>query len=152
MNKSNYRISAHFSLWELTRSAIALRHNILNIPGAQEVENLTQLARHILEPVRQNFGIPYSPSSCFRAPEVNRLAGSKPTSQHIMGQAADFEISAVSNRALAEWIKHNLDFDQLILEFHQQADPNSGWVHCAYRVNENRKQCLIYDGTHYVEF
>jgi len=152
MKKTNNRISEHFNLWELTRSAIALRHGIPNIPEAREIERLTQLAKYILEPVRQNFAIPFSPSSRFRAPEVNRLAGSKPTSQHILGQAADFEIPTIGNRALADWIKDNLDFDQLILEFHQPDAPKSGWVHCSYRAHDNRKHCLIFGGRNYKEF
>ncbi len=152
MKKTNNRISEHFSLWELTRSAIALRHGIQNIPAAHEIERLRLLAKHILEPVRQNFAVPFSPSSGFRAPEVNRLAGSKPTSQHILGQAADFEVPTIENRALADWIKDNLDFDQLILEFHQPDDPKSGWVHCSYRTHDNRKHCLIFDGRNYKEF
>lgn len=145
-------LTAHFNLNELSRSAIALRHGISNAPGPQEVYNLTRLAICILEPVRQHFNIPYSPSSAYRSPEVNRLAGSKPTSQHLSGHAADFKIPTIANRALADWIKTNLTFDQLILEFHHPDDPGSGWVHCSYHPDHNRNQCLIFDGTHYREF
>ena len=59
------------------------------------------------------------------------------------GQAADFEIFDVSNQELVIWIDQNLDYDQMILEFHNVDEPNSGWVHCSYRSDgENRKQIL----------
>ncbi len=146
------RISEHFTLRELTRSAIALRHGIDNRPHGRAIAHLIQLAENILEPVRQNFGVPFSPSSGFRAPQVNRLAGSKPASQHITGQAADFEIPALANPVLAQWIRDNLVFDQLILEFHRAHDPKSGWIHCSYHTGHNRNQCLIFDGVSYEAF
>lgn len=148
----NKQITTHFSLDELTRSGIALRHGIQNVPGYQEQINLFRLATHILEPVRQHFNIAFRPSSGFRAPEVNRLAGSKSTSQHLTGRAADFEIPTVANRDLADWIKANLTFDQLILEFHHPENPTSGWVHCSYHTDHNRNECLIFDGTNYRKF
>ncbi|NOZ42775.1 MAG: peptidase M15A, partial [Alphaproteobacteria bacterium] len=120
---TNRLLTKHFSLAELTRSAIALRHGLRNSPSPQEILSLTRLAENILEPVRQNFGLAFSPSSGYRAPEVNRLAGSKPTSRHIFGEAADFEIAATPNRDLADWIKANLIFDQLILEFYHHETP-----------------------------
>jgi len=146
------QITEYFTLNELTRSAVALRHGIVNRPGPQEIANLISLAANILEPVRQNFGRAFRPSSGYRAPEVNKLVGSKPTSQHVTGQAADFEIPAIANRMLANWIKDNLIFDQLILEFYRPDNPGSGWVHCSYAVNQNRNQCLIFNGTDYKEF
>lgn len=149
---TNNQLTEHFSLNELTRSAIALRHGIHNAPTEQEIINLTQLAMHILEPVRQHFNIPYRPSSGYRSPQVNRLAGSAPTSQHVTGQAADFEIPAIANGDLADWIKANLTFDQLILEFHHPDDPASGWVHCSYHTDHNRNESLIFDGRNYREF
>jgi len=145
-------LSEHFTLGELTRSAIALRHGIDNNPGPREVINLTRLAANILEPVRRNFSLPFRPSSGYRAPEVNRLAGSRPTSQHVTGEAADFELAAIANRNLADWIRANLVFDQLILEFYHPGEPNSGWVHCSYHAHHNRQQCLIFDGVNFREF
>ena len=65
------------------------------------------------------------------------------TSQHAKGQAADFEIHGISNAELVKWISEHCDFDQMILEFHNVDEPNSGWVHCSYRSDgENRKQIL----------
>ena len=98
-----------------------------------------------------NYGIPFTPSSWFRCLELNTTIGSKPTSQHIKGQAVDIEVPSVSNIKLAQWINHNLDIDQLILEFWKEEDndPNSGWVHCSYVDGSNRKQVLTYTGKEY---
>jgi hypothetical protein len=68
--------------------------------------------------------------------------GSKITSQHAKGQAADFEIFGVSNKALADYINSELYYDQLILEYWKESDPNSGWVHCSFSAGNNRKQYL----------
>ena len=55
-------------------------------------------------------------------------------SQHAKGQAADFEIFGIANAELAKWITENIDFDQLILEFHNPEEPNSGWIHCHIKI------------------
>ena len=57
-------------------------------------------------------------------------------------RAADFEIGGVDNKELATWISKNTTFDQLILEFYNEGDPNSGWVHCSAVKGEPRKQVL----------
>jgi hypothetical protein len=72
--------------------------------------------------------------------------GSSIKSQHCADNesaAADFEIWGTDNEVLATWIKSELEFDQLILEFYKKGEPNSGWVHCSYSRNQNRQQCLI---------
>ncbi|OUW63895.1 MAG: hypothetical protein CBD61_01290 [Pelagibacteraceae bacterium TMED201] len=80
-------------------------------------------------------------TSGYRSPELCEAIGSSKTSQHAKGQAADFEITGIDNKVLAEYIIDNLDFDQIILEFYTDGDPNSGWVHCSYK-DDNRKQVL----------
>ena len=71
--------------------------------------------------------------------------GSSTKSQHCKGEAADFEIFGVANNELADWIKENLMFDQLILEYYTPGEPNSGWVHVSYtkEINANRKEYLM---------
>ena len=81
-------------------------------------------------------------SSGYRSPELCTAIGSKITSQHAKGEAADFEIFGVSNKELADYINENLDYDQLILEYWKESDPNSGWVHCSYSEGNNRNQYL----------
>lgn len=151
-NMTQNRLSANFTLAELCFSATARRHGIDNRPGQQEIIELTRLVENILEPVRQNFAVPFRPSSGYRSPELNLLLGSAPGSQHITGHAADFEIPGIANRALGDWIRDNLRFDQLILEFHHPDVPQSGWVHCSYDSDNNRQQSLIFDGRNYKEF
>ncbi|PCJ43130.1 MAG: peptidase M15A [Alphaproteobacteria bacterium] len=146
------QLTQHFTLNELTHSSLALRHGLPNQAGVGEVANLTRLARHILEPVRVHFARPFRPSSGFRSLAVNRQLGSKDSSQHITGQAADFELASIPNRLLADWIRDSLVFDQLILEFYHSDEPASGWVHCSYSKDNNRQQSLIFDGTTYREF
>lgn len=146
------RLSNNFTLEELTKSGLAMRNGLDNTPNCDEVKCLTALVENILQPVRDYYNKPFVPSSGFRSAVVNALAGSSKRSQHRKGEAADFEVPTVANRDLAEWIRDNLEFDQLILEFHNPAIPDSGWVHCSYVGVSNRKQCLIFDGKNYRTF
>lgn len=79
--------------------------------------------------------------SGYRSPRVNELAGSSSTSQHLLCEAADVEIAGVDNYELAVWIRDNLDFDQLILEFYT-GEPTSGWIHVSCKTAGNRNECL----------
>ncbi len=144
------KLTSHFSLAEMTRSALAARRGISNVPDASARHSLGLLARHILEPVRTYFAIPFSPSSGYRSLALNRCLGGADRSQHVRGEAADFELPGISNLALAKWIADNLVFDQLILECYQQDDPSSGWVHCSFSENRARGQILTYSGGQYV--
>ena len=103
------------------------------------------LCEKILQPIRDFYGMPVSVSSGFRSPELCKAIGSSSTSQHTRGEAADFEIFSIANKALAEFIVANLDFDQCILEFWNENEPNSGWVHCSYSSKYNRRQYLKAD-------
>mgnify|MGYP005703710961 CR=1 FL=1 len=122
-------LSNNFTLAELTKSQTAVRKNINNEPGTAEIENLIHLAKTVLQPVREHFGKPVMISSGYRSPELCEAIGSSAKSQHAKGEAADFEIPGVDNMQLATWINKNTVFDQLILEFYEPGDPNSGWVH-----------------------
>jgi hypothetical protein len=96
----------------------------------------------ILQPVRDFYGMPLSVSSGYRSAALCEAIGSSAKSQHTKGQAADFEIFGVANKEVAEFIIKNLEYDQCILEFWNENEPNSGWVHCSYSANGNRKQYL----------
>ena len=146
------KLSGHFSLAELTKSQTATRKGIDNKPTLEHIENLTELCVQILEPTRRNFGKPMVITSGYRSEELCEAIGSKSTSQHAKGEAADFEMFGVDNKELAKYIKNNLVFDQLILEFYNPDDPSSGWVHCSYSKEENRKQSLLYNGKDYTEW
>jgi zinc D-Ala-D-Ala carboxypeptidase len=141
------RLSTHFDLSELTRSATALRLGINNsIDDPIILENLRQVCINILEPVRQHFEVPFTPESGYRCPELNTKVGGDPKSQHMMGQAVDFEIPGISNYEVALYIKQNLVFDQLILECYTPGILNSGWVHCSFSTGYNRHQVKTYLG------
>ena len=141
------RLSPHFTLSELTKSHTALQRGIDNQPDESQIENLKRMAKNILEPVRVHFGKPFSPSSGFRCLELNNAIGSKPTSQHTKGEAVDFEVPGVPNHKVATWVRDNLEFDQLILEFYTPEKPNSGWVHVSLKEKENRNQALTINST-----
>tara|TARA_X000001316_G_C902883_1_gene20515 strand:- start:192 stop:638 length:447 start_codon:yes stop_codon:yes gene_type:complete len=134
-------LSKNFSLAELTKSQTAERKGILNTPTADHIYNLTALCENILQPIRNEFGS-FIVSSGYRSPELCEAIGSKATSQHAKGEAADFEVAGISNYKLATWIEENLPFDQLILECFQGG--NSGWIHCSY-VPDGRKETLTYN-------
>ena len=136
------KLTANFSLSELTKSQTAERKGIDNTPGPTHQENLKSLCEMVLQPIRDHFGRVVSVSSGYRSPELCAAIGSKSTSQHAKGEAADFEIFGVSNKELADYINEYLDYDQLILEYWKKEDPNSGWVHCSYTDGNNRKQYL----------
>ena len=135
------RVSKNFALSEMTKSATAERLGVDNTPSSIHLVNLTHLAIHILQPVRNQFGV-ITINSGYRSPALNAKVGGSKTSQHCNGQAADFESFSTPNPDLAKWIAKNLDFDQLILEFYDGKDPNSGWVHCSYNLMGNRKKIL----------
>ena len=135
------RVSKNFALSEMVKSATAERLNVDNSPIDIHLVNLTHLAIHILQPVRDQFGV-ITINSGYRSPALNAKVGGSKTSQHCNGQAADFESFSTPNPDLAKWIANNLEFDQLILEFYDGVNPNSGWVHCSYNLMGNRKKIL----------
>ena len=136
------KLSKNFTLSELTKSQTAVRKNIKNEPSTAHVENLIHLAETVLQPVRDHFGKPVAISSGYRSPALCEAIGSSAKSQHAKGEAADFEIPGVDNMQLAMWISKNTKFDQLILEFYEPGDPNSGWVHCSAVKEGSRAQVL----------
>jgi zinc D-Ala-D-Ala carboxypeptidase len=124
-------LSENFTLRELVKSQTAARLGIDNTPDAFQMAYLERVCRDILEPVRENYGTAFSPSSAYRSPDLCEAIGSSRKSQHAKGQAVDFEVPGVDNLSLAKWIQDNLAFDQLILECYMPGNPNSGWVHCS---------------------
>jgi len=144
------QLSKNFQLIEFEKSSTAIRLGITNKAGSGEIKNLTDLCYGILEPVRAKFDKPITITSGYRTESLCEILKSSKTSQHTKGQAADFEIAGVSNLELALWIQGNCLFDQLILEFFNENEGvNSGWVHCSFNQDSNRKQVLTFDGKNY---
>ena len=136
------KLSENFSLAEMTKSQTATRKGINNEPSTDHIENLIHLAKTILQPVREHFGKPVMISSGYRSPALCEAIGSSAKSQHAKVEAADFQIHGIDNKELASWIAANCEFDQLILEFYNDNDPNSGWIHCSSKMENLRKQTL----------
>jgi hypothetical protein len=135
-------LTKNFTLSEMTKSETALRHDMDNTPDQTVISNLQALAVHVLQPVRDHYGKGVKVNSGYRSPDVNARVGGSRTSDHTRGMAADIEIPGVPNAELAEWIRGNLPFTQLILEFYTQGVPDSGWVHVSYDPANLKKQAL----------
>jgi hypothetical protein len=136
------KLSANFQLSELVKSQTAERKGIPNNPSPTQIDNLKALCVNVLQPIRSHFDAPVMISSGYRSGELCIAIGSKPTSQHAEGKAADIEVVGVDNKELAQWIKDNLEYDQLILEFYKDGEPDSGWVHVSWNSGENRNMSL----------
>jgi len=136
------KLSANFQLSELVKSQVAERKGIPNNPSPTQIDNLKALCVNVLQPIRSHFDAPVLISSGYRSGELCIAIGSKPTSQHAEGKAADIEVVGLDNKDLAIWIKENLEYDQLILEFYREGEPSSGWIHVSWSSGENRNQTL----------
>ena len=134
-------LSRNFSLQELIKSDTAIRMDIDNNPNADQIEKLKALCENILQPVRDHFGR-VKVTSGFRSSELCVAIGSSVNSQHAKAEAADFEVMGTDNAELFDWIKANLEPDQLILEFYTPGEPNSGWIHCSWVPEGRRAQFL----------
>ena len=136
------KLSKNFYLKELLKSDTADRNGIDNYPREEELASLVAITHKVLQPIRDKHGI-VTVTSGLRVLELNRLMKSSDHSQHVKGEAVDFECFSMDNRTLSKWIESNLEFDQLILEFYVKSNPNSGWVHCSYkRDGSNRGDTL----------
>ena len=135
-------LSRNFSLQELIKSDTAIRKGIDNNPNSDQIEKLKALCENILQPVRDHFGR-VKVTSGYRSVELCMAIGSSANSQHAKAEAADFECLGVDNAELSDWIKNNLDYDQLILEYYTPGEPNSAWIHCSY-IPEGRRAAFLH--------
>jgi hypothetical protein len=137
------QLSKHFELAEFIRSSTAKRAGISNMPTNAHLENIKLLCEKVLEPIRVHFARPIILSSGYRSAALNRAVGGSSSSQHCSGEAADIDMDGtnVTNAQIFNYIKDNLEFDQLIWEF--GTDTNPDWVHVSYESNgRQRKQIL----------
>jgi len=139
------KLSEHLDLSEVTRSDMAKRKGINNIPTPEHLENFKKLAENIFEPIRKHFGVPIMISSGYRSKALNTAISGSLTSQHCTGEAIDIDMdgssSGVTNKMVFEFIKSNLNFDQLIWEFGTKEAPD--WVHVSFESSgKQRKQVL----------
>lgn len=119
----------HFTFRELVGSSTARINRIDNIPNEYEYLSLAALITNILEPARSYWGCQLFVNSGYRSPELNKRVGGVSSSQHCKGEAADITTgSTQGNRKLCEWMRLNLNYDQLILE------KGGKWIHVSYVI------------------
>lgn len=136
-------ISTNITYKEATKSNTATRHGLDNTPNETQLTAMRLVANKVFQPVREHFGVPIFASSFFRAPKVNVKVGGSATSSHPMGEAIDADADVyggVTNREIFDYIKDNLEFDQLIWEYGDDDEPN--WVHMSFRAEGNRNEIL----------
>ena len=137
------RISKHISYKEAIHSNTSLRLNIDNTPSDYQITNMVGVATNIFEPLRDWVGGAIKINSMFRSDKLNKAIGGSTKSQHCQGRAIDIDdtFGHKTNSEMFEYIKANLDFDQLIWEFGDDNNPN--WIHVSYvSKDENRGRCL----------
>jgi len=135
------KLTENFTLEELTVSEVAVRKGLDNTPNASEIANLVRTAG-LLEQVRKLLGKPILVNSGFRSKPVNDAVGSKDTSQHRIGCAADIRVPGMTpNEVVTAIIKAGIPYDQVIREF-------DSWTHISVpdsAARPPRKQALIID-------
>jgi len=134
-------LTEHFTLEELTHTD---HREFDNTPNADQINNLERVAE-LLEQVKKMLGgKPIMVNSGYRSLQVNAAVGSKPTSQHCLGCAADIRVPGMTPDEVVKAIRaSDLQYDQLIREF-------DSWTHISV-PNEvrmtPRNQTLIIDKT-----
>ena len=139
------KLSKNLSLSEVTKSLTAKRLGIDNTPDDEWViENLKAIADVIFQPLRDSFRCPIFVSSGYRSPDLNAAIGGSKRSQHMEGRALDLDADVYggcTNSEIFNWIRENVEFDQMVWEFGDAGNPD--WVHVSYvRDGVNRKRCL----------
>lgn len=138
----NRRLTRTVNLEDFILSETAHRKGIDNWPQDAQIEqNLLELATHILEPVGQHFDTRPMVSSGYRCPALNAAVGGAENSQHVTGQAVDFQVPGMPELVVAQWMAQHLDFDQLLLERLERNGEKIAWIHCSYvSAVANRRQ------------
>jgi hypothetical protein len=138
------QLSKNLALAEVTRSETAKRKGISNMPTPEHLENFKKLAENVFQPIREHFGVPIHISSGYRSAALNKAVGGSASSQHCTGEAIDIDMdgTSITNAQIFNFIKDNLNFDQMIWEF--GTDTNPDWVHVSYEsTGKQRKQILV---------
>ena len=135
------KLTPNFTLEELTHSEVAVRLGLDNTPNSEVQANLVRLAR-FLEELRTLLGRPIMINSAYRSIKVNEAVGSKATSQHCLGCAADIKVPGLTPDDVVKLvIKSSLQYDQVIREF-------DSWTHISIPnklTDKPRKSALIID-------
>ena len=135
-------LTPHFTLEELTASESAERNGWDNTPNDQETANLIRLAEFLEQLKTLLGGKPIMVNSAFRSKQVNDAVGSKDSSQHRIGCAADIRVPGMTpDQVVRAVVGSDLPYDQVIREFDR-------WTHISVANTVDtppRKQALIID-------
>lgn len=141
------KVSKNFTIEEFEYSETAERLGIQNsISDKRTTINICALIHNILQPIRDEFG-PVKVTSGYRSQELNKAIGGAKKSQHLMGEAADIVMDDMAN--VFDFIKNNLEFDQLIWEKGDEESPE--WIHVSYSIDKNRNEILLFNGKNYTK-
>jgi hypothetical protein len=137
------KISKHISYKEATFSQTATRKDIDNTPNEEVLCRMQAVAENIFEPLRAHVGGPIKINSFYRSINLNVAIGGAKSSQHTRGEAIDIDdtFGHMSNKEMFEFIKDELDFDQLIWEFGD--DNNPAWIHVSYVSSKNNRRRIL---------
>ncbi len=142
----NEQLTEHFTLGEMVRSNTAEKAGLYNLPREEcELANLRALCRNVLEPARALLNSPLRITSGFRSAALNKRIGGAASSQHMLGEAADFILHNLPVRDAAFTLSHQdeLPFDQLLYEHRKTHGGWQEWIHISHRrVGVNRGQVL----------
>lgn len=134
------KLTEHFTLEEMTRSAKALAMGIANNPNEEQTENLKALCENVLEPLRLHLGRAVVINSGFRCRRLNDAVKGARNSQHMRGEAADIRVGSKKDvMEIMHFIKTECTFDQLILE----KGAGCQWVHVSYSRKARNRQCVL---------
>ena len=141
------KLTEHFTLEEMTRSATATKRGIDNTPSPKEIAHLKALCEKVLEPIREAWGAPIVVTSGYRSPALNKLKRGSNTSEHLGGYAADIRSlsdSPSDNKRLLKLIlgMKNLPFRQLINEYPNK-DGAPDWIHISYNPNHSNQRSKL---------
>jgi len=137
------QLSKNLSLAEVIRSETAKRKGISNMPTEAHIENFKLLAEKVFQPIREHFGVPIHISSGYRSAALNTAIKGSGSSQHCSGEAIDIDMdgTSITNAQIFNYIKENLEFDQLIWEFGTDANPD--WVHVSYESTGKQRKMML---------
>jgi hypothetical protein len=126
-------ISKNISYKEATHSNTAKARKIDNTPSGDTIVRMKLVAERCFQPVREWYGKPININSFYRSSLLNQAIRGAKNSQHVKGEAIDISAgSSTENKKLFDWLKDNVEFDQLINEYGYR------WIHISYKISDNR--------------